>query len=30
MQRGEGCVICMADDVFPITKSDKAVGVMYL
>ena len=28
--RGEGCVICMADDVFPITGSDKAIGVRYL
>jgi predicted AAA+ superfamily ATPase len=30
MKRGEGCVICMADDVFPITATDKAVGVRYL
>ena len=30
MKRGEGCVVCMADDVFPITASDKAVGVRYL
>lgn len=30
LQRGEGCVICMADDVFPITSTDKAVGVRYL
>ena len=30
MRRGEGCVICMADDVFPITATDKAVGVRYL
>jgi len=30
MQRGEGCVICMADDVFPITAIDTAVGVRYL
>jgi len=30
MKRGEGCVVCMADDVFPITKTDKAVGVRYL
>ena len=29
-QRGEGCVICMADDVFPITTADKAIGVRYL
>jgi len=30
MERGEGCVVCMADDVFPITATDKAVGVRYL
>jgi predicted AAA+ superfamily ATPase len=30
MKRGEGCVVCMADDVFPITSTDKAVGVRYL
>ena len=30
MQRGDGCVVCMADDVFPITPTDKAVGVRYL
>ena len=30
MKRGEGCVICMANDVFPITATDKAVGVCYL
>ena len=30
MQRGDGCVICMAGDVFPITKRDRAVGVCYL
>ena len=30
MKRGEGCVVCMADDVFPITATDKAVGVCYL
>jgi hypothetical protein len=30
MKRGEGCVVCMADDVFPITATDKAVGVRYL
>ena len=30
MKRGEGCVICMADDVFPITAVDRAVGVRYL
>jgi len=29
-KRGEGCVVCMADDVFPITGSDRAVGVRYL
>jgi len=30
MKRGEGCVVCMADDVFPIAGSDRAVGVRYL
>jgi predicted AAA+ superfamily ATPase len=30
MKRGEGCVVCMADDVLPITATDKAVGVRYL
>jgi len=30
MKRGEGCVVCMADDVFPITAIDKAIGVRYL
>jgi len=30
MKRGEGCVICMADDVFPITAADRAIGVRYL
>jgi len=30
MKRGEGCVVCMADDVFPITAIDNAVGVRYL
>ena len=30
IRRGEGCVICMADDIFPITAMDKAVGVRYL
>ena len=30
MIRGEGCVVCMADDVFPITSTDQAVGVRYL
>jgi predicted AAA+ superfamily ATPase len=30
MKRGEGCVVCMAADVFPITAVDKAVGVRYL
>ena len=29
-KRGEGCVVCMADDVFPITKTDKAVGVRFI
>jgi predicted AAA+ superfamily ATPase len=28
--RGEGCVVCMADDVFPITSTDRAIGVRYL
>jgi predicted AAA+ superfamily ATPase len=30
MKRGEGCVVCMADDVFPITTNAKAIGVRYL
>ncbi|MCL1918527.1 MAG: ATP-binding protein [Peptococcaceae bacterium] len=30
MKRGEGCVVCMAEDVFPITATDRAVGVCYL
>ena len=30
IKRGEGCVVCLADDVFPITPTDKAVGVRYL
>jgi len=30
MKRGEGCVVCMADDVIPITPTDRAVGVRYL
>ena len=30
MVRGEGCVICMADDIFPISGNDKAIGVRYL
>ncbi|MDR1060191.1 MAG: ATP-binding protein [Clostridiales bacterium] len=30
MQRGEGCVVCMADDVFPIAAADMAVGARYL
>jgi len=30
MKRGEGCVVCMADDVSPITATDKAVGICYL
>jgi len=30
IERGEGCVVCMADDVFPITATDKAIGVRYL
>ena len=29
-KRGEGCVICMADDVFPIAGADKAIGVRYI
>ena len=28
--RGEGCVICMADDVLPIAAGDRAVGVCWL
>ena len=30
MKRGDGCVVCMAEDVFPITGTDKAIGVRYL
>jgi len=30
MKRGEGCVVCMANDVLPITATDRAVGVCYL
>jgi predicted AAA+ superfamily ATPase len=30
LERGEGCVVCMADDIFPITATDKAVGVRWL
>jgi len=30
MRRGEGCVVCMAEDVFPITATEKAVGVCYI
>jgi predicted AAA+ superfamily ATPase len=30
MKRADGCVVCMADDVFPITETDRAVGVRYL
>ncbi|MDR0514178.1 MAG: ATP-binding protein [Coriobacteriaceae bacterium] len=30
MQRGEGCVICMASDALPITDKDRAIGVSYL
>ena len=30
VSRGEGCVVCMADDIFPLTATDKAVGVRYL
>ena len=30
VKRGEGCVICTADDVLPITKTDKAIGVCYI
>ena len=30
IKRGEGCVVYMADDVFPITLTDKAIGVRYL
>jgi predicted AAA+ superfamily ATPase len=28
--RGAGCVICMAEDILPITATEKAVGVRYL
>jgi predicted AAA+ superfamily ATPase len=30
IKRGEGCVVCMADDIFPITATDKAVGICYV
>ena len=30
INRGEGCVVCMADDVIPITSTDRAVGVRFL
>jgi len=30
MKRGDGCVVCMADDVFPITATDRAIGARYL
>ena len=30
MKRGEGCVVCMANDAFPIAATDRAVGVCYL
>ncbi|MDR2590580.1 MAG: ATP-binding protein [Oscillospiraceae bacterium] len=30
MKRGNGCVVCMANDVLPITNTDKAIGVRYL
>lgn len=30
MRRGEGCVVCMSEDILPITANDKAVGVCYL
>jgi predicted AAA+ superfamily ATPase len=30
MSRGEGCVVCMADDVLPITENDRAVGVRFV
>ncbi len=30
MKRGEGCVICMANDILPITATDKAIGVAYI
>ena len=30
MIRGEGCVVCMANDVFPITQTDRAIGVRYI
>jgi len=28
--RGAGCVVCMADDVFPIASDDRAIGAAYL
>ena len=30
MRRGEGAVVCMADDVLPLTATDMAIGVRYL
>jgi predicted AAA+ superfamily ATPase len=30
MQRDAGCVVCMAEDVFPITATDLAIGACYL
>ncbi|MDR1320120.1 MAG: DUF4143 domain-containing protein, partial [Gracilibacteraceae bacterium] len=30
MERGEGCVVCMAEDIFPLTATDRAVGVRYI
>ena len=30
IERDEGCVVCMASDVFPIAATDRAVGVRYL
>lgn len=30
IQRGDGCVICMAEDMLPITATDRAIGACYL
>jgi len=30
VKRGEGCVICLSDDIFPISDTDKAIGVSYV
>ena len=29
-KRGEGCIVCIAEDVFPIAGTNRAVGVRYL